>query len=266
MMNVSAVTRPTAYIAVNRNRLKLYKDSVYLKGGTCFEIELFNPTTTKVLAKIYLNGLAISTSGIVLRPGQRVFLERWIDKAQLFVYDTYEVDGTSDSLAAIKENGKVRVEFYDQVSPYHNCIGDPIWIVQPSPYDYSTGGVCTFATTTNYHGCTGADGVSGIPGGSYTTQTTISSDVNYHHNPIINVSCSNTSSVETGSVEHGGASSQSFSTDYSNYYSYPSTTVDIKILPESSKPVEEIRNYCSKCGTRKKSTGWKFCPVCGTEI
>ena len=264
MTNVSAVTRPTAYIAVNRNRLKLYKDSVYLKGGTCFEIELFNPTTTKVLAKIYLNGLAISTSGIVLCPGQRVFLERWIDKAQLFVYDTYEVDGTPDALAAIIENGKVRVGFQVEGSRYRSCGGDPIWVINTYPYQYSSGGFSSSGTTcisggytnTLYEGCTGAQGTPGVNGINWST-VSVQND---------NVLCSNTSSIETGRVEHGGASSQSFSTDYSNYYSYPSTTVDLQILPESSKPVEEIRNYCSKCGTRKKSTGWKFCPVCGTEI
>ena len=39
---------PTANIAVNRNRIKNYAERVYLKNGTHFEIELFNPKSTKI--------------------------------------------------------------------------------------------------------------------------------------------------------------------------------------------------------------------------
>jgi len=38
----------TAHITRNRNRSKIYGDSVYLKDGENFEIELFNPTTARV--------------------------------------------------------------------------------------------------------------------------------------------------------------------------------------------------------------------------
>jgi rRNA maturation endonuclease Nob1 len=43
--------------------------------------------------------------------------------------------------------------------------------------------------------------------------------------------------------------------------------VEYKILPKSSKPVEvqEIRNYCTECGTKVK-TNYKFCPSCGNKI
>ena len=67
--NIMGYTSPTANIAVNRNRLKSYGEKIYLKSGTHFEIELFNPKTTKVLAMISIDGVAISIAGIVIKPG-----------------------------------------------------------------------------------------------------------------------------------------------------------------------------------------------------
>ena len=50
------VLQPEAHIAVKKSRLKLYENrNYYLKDKTTFEIELFNPTSQKVLAKIWLN-------------------------------------------------------------------------------------------------------------------------------------------------------------------------------------------------------------------
>ena len=88
-------------ITTNRNRVKEYGSNVYLRDGQKFEIELHNPHTCKVLAKIKLNGYYISTSGLVLNPGQRVFLERFIDKDESFIFSTYDVDGTADSKEAL---------------------------------------------------------------------------------------------------------------------------------------------------------------------
>jgi hypothetical protein len=59
--------------------------TVYLNNGDEFEIELFNPTISKVMAKIDLNGISIGP-GVVLRPGERVFLERYINEAKKFLF------------------------------------------------------------------------------------------------------------------------------------------------------------------------------------
>ena len=73
------VTAPVAYITKDKQRIKQYNnDTVFLEDGDEFEIELFNPTKEKVLAKISINGNFMD-SGIVLRPGERVFLERYMD-------------------------------------------------------------------------------------------------------------------------------------------------------------------------------------------
>ena len=117
---------PTANLAVNKSRIKIYNKqgdmpTCYLQKGQEFQIELFNPTTDVVLAKIILNGKAISQGGLVLNPGQRVFLERYLDIAKKFLFDTYEVANTNEVKAAIENNGDFKVEFYREKQPvYHN--------------------------------------------------------------------------------------------------------------------------------------------------
>ena len=123
---------PAAHLAVNKSRLKVYKNvgpmpTYYLQKGQEFQIELFNPTQDVVLAKISLNGKAISQGGLVLNPGQRVFLDRYIDVAKKFLFDTYEVSGQSEEVKkAIENNGDIKVEFYRERQPI--SYGNPIWV------------------------------------------------------------------------------------------------------------------------------------------
>ena len=106
---------PTANLAINKSRLKVYgkKSEVptyYLQKGQEFQIELFNPTKDTILAKISLNGKPIAQGGLVLRPAERVFLDRYIDVARKFKFDTYEVANTKESQKAIEDNGDFKVE------------------------------------------------------------------------------------------------------------------------------------------------------------
>jgi hypothetical protein len=246
--NIMGFTSPTANIAVNRNRLKQYGEKIYLKSGTHFEIELFNPKATKVLAKIFLDGVSISNAGIVVKPGQRVFLERWIDEPKKFLFETYDVENSNEAKKAISENGKVKVEFYDQSFP------DGGFTIGPATWTYSSnidqpvyGG-----TTTNQ---------------IYFTSSIVGTSDSFGQN--CSVAGSNSSnSLETGRSEKGGSSDQNFTNDNSTYSSWASNTITLQILPESQKPVEvqEIRNYCTNCGSRHKKSSWKFCPNCGTKI
>lgn len=236
--------RPTANIAVNRNRLKHYDDRVYLKDKTHFEIELFNPKTIKLLAKIYLNGVSISSSGIVILPGQRVFLERWLDESKKFLFETYSVEDSEEAKTAIVDNGKVLVEFYDEMTITYPSISTytytgPSW----KPPVYGTNSASQIFCTANSR--IGANA-------AFANLTSL---------PIAG-------SLETGRAEKGENSNQQFVSDRSSYSSWCSTSIKLQILPESSKPVEaaSIRNYCSNCGTRIKNANWKFCPSCGTQF
>ena len=231
---------PTANIAVNRNRLKSYGEKVYLKSGTHFEIELFNPKKIKVLAKIYLDGVAISWSGITINPGQRVFLEKWIDNPQKFLFETYETDGSSEAIQAISENSKVQIKFYDQVIPE--------FTIQPASWTY---------TNSNM-----------IPSFGGTTQTNLYSSNIGQNSSTVTHDLYIPNNNETGRSEKGESSNQTFSKSNDLFSELISNTINMQILPESQKPIEvsEIRNYCTSCGTRHKKASWKFCPNCGTKI
>lgn len=127
---------PTANITINKSRLKIYKGDVptyYLKKGQEFQIELFNPTKDTILGKIFLNTKAIAQGGLVLRPGERVFLERYIDVAKKFKFDTYEVSGNNNEVKkAIEDNGDFKVEFYTEIKRR------PILRIEPTIIRYNT--------------------------------------------------------------------------------------------------------------------------------
>jgi Zn finger protein HypA/HybF involved in hydrogenase expression len=245
-------TQKMAAIAVKNNRLKAYKgnheDVFYLKDEDEFQIELFNPKQYPVLAKIWMNGKVISNSGLVLRPGQHFFLERYIDTNNKFVFRTYNVDGeNAEVLKAIEDNGSVKVIFYrekiKQIPSYPIPRGPFITTTQ-YPYFGTTTGGSTYSTNTAFFSSTGSAPIAG------------------------SLSYTNNASFETGRVEMGKQSDQSFGTIDMDFENYPCETVIMKIMAESNKPIEvsDIRNYCSDCGTRMKKQTWKFCPNCGSKI
>jgi len=117
---------PTANLAINKSRIKKYgkKKSIpsyYLEKGQEFQIELFNPTQGKILTTIKLNNKPIS-GGLVLRPGERVFLDRFLETNKKFLFDTYEVENTKSARKAIEPNGDVEIAFFKEVEniPFYN--------------------------------------------------------------------------------------------------------------------------------------------------
>ena len=241
-------------VTTRRNRVKIYSSTdgevVHLKDGQKFEIELFNPHYFKVMAKVKMNGHYISDSGLVLNPGQRVFLERYLDSNNSFIFSTYEVDGSVEALKAISDNGNLEVEFYAENIPHGSTLTN---------FGGSTG-------YQYYHNTLLCD--SNIFNSSSTT--TFISDNTFTTNAV-NINASYESpkgSLETGRVEKGKTTKQKFNTSYDSFQSWVSEVAKIKILPTSAKPVEvsEIRAYCTECGIRVKKAGWKFCPGCGNKF
>ena len=239
-------SQPTAHITKSRGRLKAYGQSVYLKDGSHFEIELYNPKTTQVLAKIWINGKLLSESGIIVKPGQRVYLERFMDVAKKFKFETYDVDRSTGTVRAIADNGKVQVLFYDEASYQLNGnSGTNIW---HHPYP-------TF-TSQPWQNLNLMSNIGGSANAFYCASYGPSG-------PTVMPT-----SMETGRIEKGESSDQEFEYSHGQYNSWNCATVNWQILPESKKPVEmgEIRSYCTNCGTRNKKSSWKFCPNCGTSI
>ena len=114
-MQIQTTIKPVAAIAIpgdrTKNQLPLYGDTYYLRDGQEFIIMLHNPTRGKVAAKIFINGTPES-SMLVLKPGQRVWVERFIDTDRKFLFETYDIEDTAENTEATKNNGQIRVEFY----------------------------------------------------------------------------------------------------------------------------------------------------------
>jgi hypothetical protein len=237
----NSTLNPEAYITKGKNRLKQVNDSVYLNDNDQFEIELFNPKTISVLAKIKINGNYLSNRGLILKPGQRIHLDRHIDEAKKFLFSTYEIDGeNSAAIDAIQKNGLVEIEFYDEtiLSGFNT-----IYPSSCGSYYYQP-----IFTQPNYSP-------------SFGTITCSSGTATY-------TSSLSSKSIETGRVEKGGKSDTELKNASGDYSYFMSHSVTWKLLPNSQKPVEvsELRNYCSGCGVRIKKANWKFCPSCGNEI
>ena len=266
------VSTPQAFIAVNKSRIKQYDKSsntptYYLQKGQEFQLELFNPTTGTILAKIFLNGNAISQGGLVLRPGERIFLDRYIDVAKKFLFDTYEVENTSEVKKAIEDNGDFKVEFYKEFvfinyngyidlrnnstpTTYYNHNLNLTNIGNTNPYDI------TCNTTSSFN--------------SSFTNTSLNQNTTPEGPNIrsINKLRKTKKSIETGRVEQGSSSNQKLQTVNKNWEYSPFHTIEYKMLPLSQKinTIEDIniKRYCTNCGS-KLGKGHNFCANCGTK-
>jgi hypothetical protein len=278
MNYATQVGKPTAHITKKKSRLKVYNGHVvFLNDKDNFEFEIHNPKQKSVLCKIKLNGEYISTSGVVLRPGQRVFLERFLDSNNKFEFSTYKVKDTSENRSAIDLNGDVLVEFYDEQEVNNNFLisnrtnyGSGI-VYGSRTNDYipkfgttisTTGGV--YNTTTTTYNTSNAIFTSSVSSDTFrskfdTSKTLLSGKPNSLKKK--------SKSIETGRVEKGDESDQSFTNSYEQFNYHTSHTIKFKIEPASTKNIEvdEIRNYCPECGKKQKKEH-KFCPSCGTKL
>lgn len=288
-------SREMAKIAVEKRLCREYCDAskgadnfiVYLNDGDEFQIQLFNPTNRVIGAKLKFNdehkGWFSSDNYVVLRPGERVWLERFLDCHDKFIFNTYEVSNSRQVMEAIKDNGDITVEFYYEDNSDRSrgiTISQPILFSEP----------LTFAPQHTYY-C--GDSVSSISGsvtcganscvntlGFADSATTLTSNAN-----ITSASASasystaastakslgkarSAKTVETGRVEHGSYSSQNFKNVYYEFESWPFATKHFKLLPVSRKQYSDSdlrKVYCTNCG-KKLSPKFKFCPVCGTKV
>jgi hypothetical protein len=263
----NGIVMPIALICINKSRLKVYhkenNPTYYLQKGQEFQIELFNPTLNTVLAKIKLNGNSISQGGLVLRPGERIFLERYIDVAKKFMFDTYEVSDTEEVKKAIENNGDFKVEFYKESIPSYVYGTNTTYITQPS--------TLTIHGTPNYF----YDSFSTSSVAGSINLTTSNSTSSYFTDSFVNYSNNNATlsvkkdrSIETGRVEKGSDSNQGLEYVNKSFDIYAFHTVEYKLLPTSQKINSsddiKIKKYCHNCGAKQKPE-FKFCPSCGIK-
>ena len=275
MYYVQNSDKPCAHITKGRQRIKQFGQNVYLKDGSEFEIELYNPSRQTVLSKIKINGEFINGGGVILKPGERVFLERYLDVPHKFKFETYTVDATNETMNAIANNGDVEILFYNEEE-----------IITTLTYPSITYGSTTYPNTT-YASNTN----------TVSRNMSLDESLNIFHNTSLSNSGLNlysvsdnggktyinkfdkkprlrpnqnkkSKSVETGRVEKGSSSDQEFKTVSKNFNSWAVSTSVWKILPDSQRPVEktDLINKCPKCSTKLKKTSWKFCPECGHQM
>jgi hypothetical protein len=283
---------PTAMIAVNKSRLKVYNNTgdmptYYLQKGQEFQIELFNPTTDVILAKIILNGNPISQGGLVLNPGQRVFLDRYLDVAKKFLFDTYEVSNSEEVKKAIEKNGDFKVEFYRERIPNYFTNNGSLTINSSNARGFSgnlnstISGNGNSVNLTNTSGHIGTTALYSSPisntffdqnaSNSIPTLDSMDDTLSLDMPDVTRSSRtlkSRSKSIETGRVEQGSVSDQKVVTVDKKFEYWAFHTIEYKMLPVSQKinTVEDIqvKVYCTNCGA-KLGKGHKFCGQCGTK-
>ncbi len=245
----------------DKGRKSIKGDKIYLDNGQEFEIEIFNPLKESVLADIRLNGNSICKTGLVVKPGQRIYLDCFVDDRKKFIFQTYNVDDSQESLDAIADNGLMEVFFYKEqavtlqnwndrfhkviIHEYHPVYYPvyPRWY--PTYYTLGNGTVttCSSRGTVTINSVNNSDVYGGVlNNGSYGTSIT---------------NCSlNSGSIETGRVEKGERSNQKFvDVDMEFEKNYIHHLV-FQLLPESRKPVSasDVAKLLNNDITKKKKS------------
>ena len=258
-----------AQLAINKSLLKEYstnEDSrvVYMDNNDEFQIQLFNPEQFTVGVTFTFNGKDMDGT-LVLKPGERVWLERYLDNQVKFKFSTYEVDDNDVQVKhAIANNGNIAVKFYKErvlsrikTTIYNNTL-DNLWKEKPLYSNENMfNGPITCSNTTNNNV---------LLANSVTNCCCASIDENTYNKALCKTNVNN-NTIETGRIENGGYSNQKFKTVNNEFENYPFKTEYIKILPKSRKPYTTSdlnKIYCTNCG-RKLNSKFKFCPYCGEK-
>lgn len=286
-----------ARIAINKSLLKEFHNNensriVYLKDGDEFQIQIFNPYQYVIGVSFTFNSDNVDNSKmLVLKPGERVWLDRYLDENRKLKFWTYKVNNSEEVKKAIEKNGILNIYFYKEIEKNNYTI----WTNNPYIYDYwknpiddLNGGI---KYTNNYY--VNDNNISSVNSAlSSIADTVTCSDINcsistsnaatytsYSASTIpnginncVNKNSSNRSSqksksIETGRIEKGGYSNQKFNNYYGDFGPYWFKNETIHILPESQKQISSndlTKKYCYNCG-RKIKSDFKFCPNCGTK-
>ena len=251
-------TKPSAWIVTpnDKGRKSIKSGKVFLEDKEEFEIELFNPLTVSVLADIKLNGQSISKTGLVVKPGQRVYLDCFIDDKKKFKFSTYEIENSGESLDATQNNGLLEVFFYKEdvitldnwQRKFDRIIVEKYYPYNPYPWHnpytvyYGTtsptiGGSCV--TTNLNNSIVGTTTTSNAYYSSNNVNfSNTSNSVNLSNLNIAGSNMNSLNSIETGRVEKGEKSKQKFTEVDMDFEKHYIASTIIQILPESRKPAE----------------------------
>lgn len=238
-------TAPEVHILVNGNRQKVHDlNKIYLKNKTEFVIEVFNKWTSPIAMELSLNGKTESKL-IIIYPGQRLKLDRFLDKKKRFMFDTYKVNNTDEVKKAIQLNGDISLRFFEEEEQV------------PVVYDNFVFNSNSGTVNCNYFNSalTNSSNINS----SFTSSVNLDSEITKSASRSTRPS----KSIETGRVEEGSKSNQEFTQTYKQFKSTSFFSKELKLLPLSTKPMEakDLIVVC-KCGTKQRR-GDKHCPECG---
>lgn len=271
-----------AKLAISKSLLKEYSNSeysriVYMKNNSEFQIQIFNPYTYTIGINITIDNKSLGHT-LVLKPGERIWLERYLNEAKKFLFSTYEVNGDNKQVQqAITKNGEIKLEFFKE-REQQVYINTPITCFDnwnPNQILYSK----SIEPTTYCDAAIGdrSLGLCGTNAATFSIETSAATSASYSATTLdglkknatpINASAKRSKSIETGRVEKGSYSNQKFQTVNIDFEYWPFKTEIIKILPESQKPVfknDLIKKYCPNCGIKIKDR-FKYCPNCGFKL
>lgn len=226
----------------DRGRKSIKKDNkIYLEDGENFEIEIFNPLTKSVLTDIKINGESISKSGLVLMPGERFYLDCFIETGEKFKFKTYKVEDSNLSKQAINQNGFVEVFFYkEETQNFNNWINltpiiikeyYPNWYPWYKPYTTPYWYLYNSGTTINTNNFDGVYNTNTYNDGTLNSFSTAKNTGSTYYTSGIDV-------IKTGRISAGEKSNQEFDDFFGNFESYYINSVTYQILPIDLKPVE----------------------------
>ena len=231
------VTKDYAKLAINKSLLKEYNNSgeriVYLEDGNEFQIQLFNPLSVTIGADISINDINFSNR-LIIKPGERIWLERYLDSPDKFIFSTYKVNGNNSEVKeAIKNNGIIKIKFYKENKPIQ-IVSNPI---------------CNYNANDN----------------TYTYKFTTACD----NTPTLGSSSVSTSPINVPSSSFTATSCYAvLSSNTIKTANWSFKTESIHILPKSQKQYSSSdleKKYCPECG-RKIKDKFKFCPFCGNKL
>ena len=269
-----------AKLAINKSLLKEYSNSsneriVYMNDGTEFQIQVFNPYSYVIGVSFEFTNHNKTSQLLVLRPGERVWLDRFLDDESKLLFSTYQVGVSKVVQEAIKDNGTLCIKFYKErenklqvsyikeyqpcgtIDVYYNNIGNSYCL------DDNININC--ASSTNI--CSAIDCSLSL-NSSINQAPTDSTCTSYSSSTLTkSISLPKSKSIETGRIEKGSHSNQKFENVYKDFEYLPFNTEYIRILPTSQKQINSNdlqKKYCYECG-KKLNPKFKFCPSCGAK-
>ena len=204
------------------------QDVNYLPKDAEFEIELYNPLQETILAKISFNNKTVSQEGLILRPGQRVFLERYLNEDRKFKFEVYSVEDNEGSKYTITHNGLVSVSFYKEHDPWKEMLNmGPLNNYRNPNQLYRS----SFNASNPIITCSAQMDTGIISKGGLSDQKFTNSNLDFKQYPFL-----------TTNIKLLPDSQQIFE------------LFDIK-----------FKKYCANCGS-KISKGDKYCSECGIKL